>query len=346
MAEIRQCATLEVTAVPEPHRAAAGDVDDFLSTLYLTMVRLPRCTLAALRHEGYAREEIVRSAEILTRRGLVAPVGPEEWQVLPPDAALLRYAAELELRARYTRNHAEEIGALWRRVHERPDLEGQPVGVELLTGIGDIVSTVHSLKSAAQRAVRSFWGDSVVGRRIMLEPFEYARADRPAEPSVSCVVDTELLRVPGVLAEVERRAQAGQRIRVTTRLPFSGLVCDDQAGVVDLSAHDPTGDGSLLIRRPAGVAALAAFFHVVFEHATPLAPALAATGPGGDGVPLDARDRRILALLAAGATDQAIARQLGSSTRTVERRVRHLMELLGAVTRFQAGVRAGRRGWL
>ena len=58
------------------------------------------------------------------------------------------------------------------------------------------------------------------------------------------------------------------------------------------------------------------------------------------------RDQLILSLLAAGAPDATIARQTGVSQRTVERRVRALMDQLGASTRFQAGVQAGRRGLL
>ena len=58
------------------------------------------------------------------------------------------------------------------------------------------------------------------------------------------------------------------------------------------------------------------------------------------------RDRQVLMMLAGGATDETIARQLGVSSRTVERRVRALLDRLGAETRFQAGVQAARRGWL
>jgi hypothetical protein len=44
--------------------------------------------------------------------------------------------------------------------------------------------------------------------------------------------------------------------------------------------------------------------------------------------------------LLSGFTDEAIARQLGTSHRTVQRRVAALMADLGAQTRFQVGVRA------
>lgn len=61
---------------------------------------------------------------------------------------------------------------------------------------------------------------------------------------------------------------------------------------------------------------------------------------------LDVRDTRILALLSDGRSDSTIARASGISLRTVERRVRSLMDRLGAKTRFQAGVQAARRGWI
>jgi DNA-binding NarL/FixJ family response regulator len=42
-------------------------------------------------------------------------------------------------------------------------------------------------------------------------------------------------------------------------------------------------------------------------------------------------------MLAAGLKDDAVARQLGVSKRTLDRRVQELMRNLGAWTRFQAG---------
>lgn len=59
------------------------------------------------------------------------------------------------------------------------------------------------------------------------------------------------------------------------------------------------------------------------------------------------RDRRaILQCLNAGMKDDAIARQLGISERTVRRRVADLAARLGAASRFQIGAQAARRGWV
>ncbi|MBW1598593.1 response regulator transcription factor [Streptomyces sp. JJ38] len=51
-------------------------------------------------------------------------------------------------------------------------------------------------------------------------------------------------------------------------------------------------------------------------------------------------------MLVRGLTDRAVARRLGLSERTVRRMVAHLMDRLGAASRFEAGARAVERGWL
>ncbi|XVV07272.1 helix-turn-helix domain-containing protein [Actinosynnema sp. CA-248983] len=55
---------------------------------------------------------------------------------------------------------------------------------------------------------------------------------------------------------------------------------------------------------------------------------------------------RLMALLATGATDRAIARELGVSTRTVHRKIARLQTLLGVRSRFQLGVCAAGHRWL
>jgi DNA-binding NarL/FixJ family response regulator len=57
-------------------------------------------------------------------------------------------------------------------------------------------------------------------------------------------------------------------------------------------------------------------------------------------------DRILLSLFLAGLTDLAIADQLGLSVRTVQRRLRRLMDLAGVSTRMQLGWHASRSGWL
>jgi DNA-binding NarL/FixJ family response regulator len=70
------------------------------------------------------------------------------------------------------------------------------------------------------------------------------------------------------------------------------------------------------------------------------------SGAAGQSEGPDAETVALLTLLAAGQTDDGIARALGWSPRTTQRRVRRLMADLNATTRFQAGMAAKERGWL
>lgn len=90
------------------------------------------------------------------------------------------------------------------------------------------------------------------------------------------------------------------------------------------SQHASSVDSSLIVHPSALLDALVSLFEALWRSAVPL--------PGQD-----APDDTVLALLAAGLTDDAIARRLSISTRTVQRRVRDLCDRLGARTRFQAG---------
>ncbi|WP_374112699.1 hypothetical protein [Streptomyces sp. MNU89] len=74
--------------------------------------------------------------------------------------------------------------------------------------------------------------------------------------------------------------------------------------------------------------------------AEPARPAVQGTTDGPDAV-----DLRILSLLLAGLTDASAAKQLDLGLRTVQRRVKRLMEIAGVSTRLQLGWHACEHGW-
>ena len=75
--------------------------------------------------------------------------------------------------------------------------------------------------------------------------------------------------------------------------------------------------------------------------ATPGTDDVETAGPGPDEV-----DLQVLSLLIAGASDARVAKQLDVSLRTVQRRVRSLMDATRATTRIQLGWAASERGWV
>jgi DNA-binding NarL/FixJ family response regulator len=88
-------------------------------------------------------------------------------------------------------------------------------------------------------------------------------------------------------------------------------------------------------------------FELLWEHSsTDTFGAVAGEAREVTRTPLSDEDRATLALLCAGVTDNAAARQLGIASRTWSRRIKRVMRILGVTTRFQAGMEAARRGWI
>lgn len=56
-------------------------------------------------------------------------------------------------------------------------------------------------------------------------------------------------------------------------------------------------------------------------------------------------ERAVASLLVTGMTDEMAARRLGLSRRTFRRRLKALMDKLGARSRFQAGFMLAETGW-
>jgi DNA-binding CsgD family transcriptional regulator len=146
----------------------------------------------------------------------------------------------------------------------------------------------------------------------------------------------------------------GELARSLPSLPMKLAVSDESAAVLALA---PTGgaDGPVLVLHPSGLlSALIATFDLLWRIAVPVdgtepieAPRPLVDEDEQEGEePLDERDRSILMLMSAGATDETIARRLHISRRTVVRRTSALLLRLGAGNRFQAGVQAARLGWL
>lgn len=128
-------------------------------------------------------------------------------------------------------------------------------------------------------------------------------------------------------------AQVGedQRILPTTDTEFAVF---GVAAVVALAAWDDTSRGYAVIRDPLVVRLYTAYFDLAWKQGVP-APAVA--GREGTG------DPKLVELLELGLKDEAIARYLGVSLRTVRRRIAHLMAVNGVDTRFQLGWALARR---
>jgi DNA-binding CsgD family transcriptional regulator len=151
--------------------------------------------------------------------------------------------------------------------------------------------------------------------------------------------------------EVER---LGGQVRFSEVLPFRLVLIDGTTAVCRL--EDPGGaQESLLFQGSRMLGLLGGLFETAWIQAAPLAEvspqsqsqSQSQPGPAeaaGAVAPLTGQHQMIVRCLADGGTDQAIARQLGITTRTVARRINEIYEALGVQSRFQAGAAARRRG--
>lgn len=174
---------------------------------------------------------------------------------------------------------------------------------------------------------------SYAGRELLIlngPPTEAEPDDLESRRGVRCraIYDRDALRPAGRMEPQRRLAVQGTEARVLANVPLRLVIADRRIGLAPQGI--PGDETAVLVRSSALLDGLVTLFETLWERATPDPPV--------------SPDQQLLALLAAGLTDQAIARTLGVALRTVERRVRRMMDGLGARTRFQAGLRAATRG--
>lgn len=220
--------------------------------------------------------------------------------------------------------------------------------IEVVTGVDAIRHRFLQVQQAARTQVRSF----ITAPFVALPPDENTAEPRALDRGVvfRAVLDRTVLAEPGIVRDAVDSLRNGVQLRVTAHLPMKLVLADADLGLVPL-AVTPAGDpGAVLLHRSGLLDALDALFETVWRAARPLelsdtgGETAAAVEAGPDG-PTET-DRRILALLLAGLTDQTAAARLGLSARTLHRRLRRLMDVAGVRTRLQLGAHAVRSGWV
>lgn len=210
------------------------------------------------------------------------------------------------------------------------------LGATLHVGREEIIGLQHDMVLGARRQCRNLETyHFTVGptERIALPPPANARTDGVQHRTIC----TQALMTNEVTRELIREAvAAGEEYRVLPDLPMKLVIADD-AALVPLT---PAGvEAALLITAPVVLAALGDYFEMLWRSA-------AAVGLEGGAQELPARRMEVLRLAAAGLKDDAIARTLGLSTRSVRRHMDALERQVGASNRLALGIEAARRGWI
>lgn len=135
---------------------------------------------------------------------------------------------------------------------------------------------------------------------------------------------------------------AGAEVRIATHLPQQMVVVDQDLALVPADPADP-GRGAWAVHGTELIPTLRAIHEHCWTLATPFARQADGAAPDTTASPVE---DVLVRLLAEGVKDDAIARRLGVSTRTLSRMISALLERLGVQTRFQAALELHRRGRL
>jgi sugar-specific transcriptional regulator TrmB len=139
-------------------------------------------------------------------------------------------------------------------------------------------------------------------------------------------------------------------IRSVATLPLAMLLIDGRLGLLESRSPrivdgPPPRAHAALVRHEGVMRALNVLFGWSWTHGIDVATPLTDVSPTpAEG--LGRMETALLSLYAEGATDEAAARALGLSTRTVRRVAAALCGQVGARSRFELGVAAARGGWI
>jgi sugar-specific transcriptional regulator TrmB/DNA-binding CsgD family transcriptional regulator len=305
--------------------------------------------------------DATRVLAMLEAKGLVARAPSGDFVASPPAVALGALMVERQQELRRAELDLEALSGLYREaVAQR--------------GSGDVIDVVRGPEAVAhrfaqlQRSARSEIDMFVRAGVAVVSPDDNDDDENAAQArgvSYRVVLEREMLTRPGFVAQAGKSVDRGLQLRITKSLPVRLMVVDRELALVPLTADgDDRGPGALLIHASPLLDGLRSLFERVWQSSSRLVLPAPEAGASSDATPrawadravdgigegagetLEPLDATVLSLLLAGLTDQAVGSQLDLSMRTIQRRVRHLMDLAGVDTRLQLGHEAARRGWI
>jgi DNA-binding CsgD family transcriptional regulator len=293
--------------------------------------------------------ESVRSAlDDCVRLGLIRPSWevPGQLRATSPDVALQALLARQEstLLARQ-RQMAEARVEVARLMEEFSASRNRRRGeVERLEGIDQIRDRIEELTLNCERSLVTLapGGHQNSDNREAARPLSQSLRERGV--AVRTIYLDSIYNDPATLEHARWLVELGDDVRTVASLPSRMIVFDGEAAILPMDP-DNSGTGAHLFRGRGLLAGLCELFHLIWERSAPLTTARRQR-TSTDSQGLTSQEKAVLRLLGEGFTDEGVARKLGVSVRTGRRITADLMGRLGAKSRFQAGMRAARLGWL
>jgi DNA-binding CsgD family transcriptional regulator len=309
-----------------------------LEAVYQGLVMHPEQTVAQIRTRNPHPSNALASALVssLIELGLVVQLAgrPVRYEAVQPDVAVEALAATRMADLERIRQRVPELMELFIANRALASVDC----IELLTSRDRIVQRWAQLERLVTNEVRQFNCPPYLTNPAAVHTDEL---DRLAEG-----IDYRIIYTPIVLeseeswADVQIGISAGEQARMLGSLPGKLTLWDASSAHISL-ATGPDELCVIVVHESPLLDLLSSLFEMTWERAVPLT----LSGPESSAAPapeLSDDEQKLVSLLAAGAGDRAVARALGVSESTVQRRIRVLMARLGVQSRFQAGLQLAR----
>ena len=274
-----------------------------------------------------------RSLAALENRGLVTTWAgePPRFAAVAPDVALDNLARMREQDLVRVRAHAQALADRWSRVGRAVDPREM---IEIVVGRAATLQRAEQIQRMSTDEVLMFdkppYAAPGIGNPTELQLLG-AGATR-----FRCIYDTAALEVPGQYRLIEAMRAAGEESRVAPSLPMKMVMGDARIALVPLETSPEVIEVAAVVHPSALLESLHTLFELFWQQSEQLGGVTrGATANSQFAEP----DRQVLDLLTTGLTDKAVARQLGITERTVQRRVQRIMTEYGVRTRLQLGLR-------
>lgn len=206
--------------------------------------------------------------------------------------------------------------------------------IEVITGREAIYQRSVQLLYSAREEILMFDKPPYVGPTD--EPIEFELLARGLR--WRAIYAPEAFGMPDRLDQLRRLRQAGEQARISPGLPMKLAIADSRLALLPLTTDASEDEQAILVHPCSLLTTLTTLFEILWERGIPPSDLDSDRACDPDS------DHALLMLLAAGTTDEAIARRLGVSLRTARRRLARLMRQHNVQTRFQLGLIAGRSG--
>jgi sugar-specific transcriptional regulator TrmB/DNA-binding CsgD family transcriptional regulator len=298
-------------------------------SVYVVLAPLESATPAELAELTSSDEErIEKRLEELRELGLAAEVVQGLWQALPLLSVINALRAQ-----RLTEIETAAVAAESLHSHLLQATESQADNIKILVGRDAILAARKEICNSAKREICAFDKPPYVQGR----PNATAQGLSEEAPEWQALDRGIALRGvyhPGFdsdrLTELALFAAKGEQSR-TAPVPMKLILVDSQVALIpSMRSYNPGHElRASITRHPMLVEALQWLFESVWDTSVPII-----TAGYGD---TDPRRQMLISLLMTGATDSAIASQLGVNVRSVRRWISELMDELGVATRLQLG---------